>query len=1139
MRRLLLLILIGFALAGNAQAQTVEWTYATEAPASAPTFFPSETQPAGVVITAGTSVVRLDGKGAEVWKSTMLARTATPATVADIDMDEAVESLVALVDGTVVCLDQQGQVRWTHAFDTPAGGFKMLVAADLTPNRGLEILAGFDDGWLNCLSAEGELLWRFFGDRFRVGGIAVGCVDKDKVPEIVYGTDNGHVYCLDSFGRVEWRYTELAPYGRSGPNLADLNNDGKAEILITRSNVGNATCLMALDGLVGTFLWRTNDVMQGYFSNAVVDLDGDGVFEVIHGDKANNLYCENADGTRRWRAQLGGHGLFWAPAVADVDGDGQLEAIAGMRGTDPKSGASAYVVGATGAIKAELKLGTGANAGPAVGDIDGDGNLEVIFCSEGPNQVQALTWNGHGRVAWPSPRGNSRMTANGNVPEGGMPEPGAESAPHALRDMRPVGDMKIDTGDIVWGVGPWQVSWEEPVPENAFLEVIALRSGPADEMRIVDLKPGATSAAVPIHLVSGEAVQVVIHLHTNDPVVPRLVAVREAAPQSPDSCHFDAVNKACETAIEAARNVKAEASPLQVRLGMLRAEREAVRALAESKAPAEVIEDKATELRAHAAALETLAQRLGDFWRQGGTGDFVCWPDTNPWDPFDPVAAPEPFATDATVNIRAFGNEFEDAAVTLRNVSDKPIDVRCTFADPKGKQGRPLEPELAKHVTLRRAVPVAAAMHDRVFDALPELDLARTVSLPPDEARQVWLTVDTHGLKPGLHELTLYLGSLTKPPTIRAIPLRIEVWPVELPNDLFAKMNWASFNLNETSDQARTDMIEHGVAVVYGPPLPQIPVDNAGSRAGEVDWSEFDRNLARVPSHFTLLWGGPPACKWPTGTAPKEDNPEYAAGFKAGIHELASHLAAKGFPYRQWAFYPMDEPWNTGFTGIANLKRFCQRVKESDPKAQVYADPAGLVRVEYLEEFKDLVDIWQPELNLLKRDPKLLEWFHANAKRLWAYEAPGPAKDLLPLGHYRAYAWFAIKFGLEGVGYWVYRGEDNWWGSNDTDYSAVYQTNDLVVPSRRWEADRDGVEDYRAVHLLREAIKKARAAKRTEDADRAEALINEAADKIVGWQIGSIDEITRMTRDYEIDFNLFLEYREKIQQEISRLLAAK
>jgi hypothetical protein len=145
----------------------------------------------------------------------------------------------------------------------------------------------------------------------------------------------------------------------------------------------------------------------------------------------------------------------------------------------------------------------------------------------------------------------------------------------------------------------------------------------------------------------------------------------------------------------------------------------------------------------------------------------------------------------------------------------------------------------------------------------------------------------------------------------------------------------------------------------------------------------------------------------------------------------------------------------------------------------------------------------------------------------------------LPLGHYRAYAWFAVRFGLEGVGYWVYRGEDNWWTSSETDYSAVYQTNDLVVPSRRWEADRDGVEDYRAVNLLRDEIKKARAAGRSEDAERAENLINEAANKIVGWQIGIIDEITRMTRDYEINFNLFQQYRERIAQEIEKLRAAK
>ena len=262
-------------------------------------------------------------------------------------------------------------------------------------------------------------------------------------------------------------------------------------------------------------------------------------------------------------------------------------------------------------------------------------------------------------------------------------------------------------------------------------------------------------------------------------------------------------------------------------------------------------------------------------------------------------------------------------------------------------------------------------------------------------------------------------------------------------------------------------------------------------------------------------------------------------GFKAGIKELAEHLASKGFEYRQWAFYPIDEPWNTGFTEIPHLKRFCEMVKRADPKAQVYANPAGLVRVEYLNEFKGLIDIWQPEMNLLKRDPKLVEWFHANAKRFWAYEAPGPAKDLLPLGHYRAFAWLAWKFGLEGAGYWVYRGEDNWWASAGTDYSAVYQTNDLVIPSRRWEADRDGVEDYRAFHVFRKEIETARAAGRVAEADRAQALMDEAVGKVVGWQIGAIDEITRMTRDYEIDFDQLSGYRRRIAEAIMALRSSR
>ena len=330
-------------------------------------------------------------------------------------------------------------------------------------------------------------------------------------------------------------------------------------------------------------------------------------------------------------------------------------------------------------------------------------------------------------------------------------------------------------------------------------------------------------------------------------------------------------------------------------------------------------------------------------------------------------------------------------------------------------------------------------------------------------------------------------------------------------------------------------MLAHGLSCIYGPPLPSVPVDAQGNLAGEIDWASFDETLARVPKHFFMLWGAPPARQWPDGVTPEEDSELFINGVRTAIHALNDHLEQHGFTYDQWAFYPIDEPWNTGFTHIPDLKRFCTMIKRAEPRAQNYTDPAGLVRVEYVEEFKDLIDIWQPEMNLLKRDPELVEWFRLNADHFWSYEAPGPGKNLLPLGHFRAFAWLAWSFGCEGAGYWVYKANDIWWPIRDGDWSAVYQTNDLVVPSRRWEADRDGVEDYRALYVLAQEIDRARNDGRTGAAEKASTLMADAVADVVGWQIGSIDEITRMTRDYELDYDLLLDYRRRIAEAIMTL----
>ncbi|NUM54677.1 MAG: PQQ-like beta-propeller repeat protein [Candidatus Hydrogenedentes bacterium] len=1108
-------------------AQELEWTFPLDAPGSAPTLYPNEAGPTGIAVVAGRLVALLDGRGAPKWTADLADDLAGPATVADIDRDGESELLVMSVNGKLICLTATGQPLWERDFNTPTGGFKNVVAADLVAAPGMELVIGFDDGWLNCVGAKGDVLWRFFGDRGRVGGIAAADVDADGAPEIVYGTDNGHVYCLTGDGRVEWRYDELAPYGRSGPNIADANADGKPEVYITRSNVGNATCIMALDAATGAFLWRSKDIQQGYVSNAIVDLDGDGKSEILHGDKGNFLYCENADGSRRWQVELGGRGLFWAPAVGDVDGDGSPEIVAGMRGTDAKTGATVFVIGADGAIESTIKAGSSTNASPALADIDSDGAIELIVVAEGPkNEVQCYSWGKSGAIGWPSIRGKSAMTANSSVPLG---------APSDVPLRTPQDRRAREERSVVWGDNTWHVDLPFPASSSTFIEIAVQAEGQPHTTRVYDIKPGQTAVDLRWSYAHGERALVDVRHFDRDQS--RFIITANVIPGPVDACGLQELAKEADRVSQARIGARLDALLVSAKLASLRTEADAVRQRAGARAPYDELADAATALRRSAEALRSTIAAF-DALGPDNPATFTCSIDENPWDTFDHTTPTPPHAESEVLRITAYQDEFEDAALSLFNLTSESLDVRCQFFEPATSQGRPPgDPKETRAVTLRRALPIRTASGDRVWDALPELDHSRSLTIPGGEGRQLWLTLNTHGMQPGTQTFTLYLSTLGTEPFTRQVPIEFTVWPVALPGTVYRKMNWSNFNFSDASDQAIRDMIDHGINTIYGPGLPTIPVNAAGELAGEIDWSAFDAVMSRIPKHFFLMWGSPAPLKWP-GDVPAVDSETHIAGIRTAIHEMNRHLDPLGFGYDQWAFYPMDEPWNTGFTGIPELKAFCSRVKKAEPSAQIYADPAGSTRIEYVSEFKGLIDVWQPEMNILKRDPALVKWFQENSKHFWAYEATGPGKEMLPLGYYRAYAWLAWSLGTEGAGYWVYRGEDTWWPVGGGDWSAVYQSNEFVVPSRRFQADRDGVEDYRALYLLREEAKKARAAGRNAEAIKAETLIDEAVSKVVGWQIGAIDEITRFTRDYELDYGLLLDYRERIAELIVQMRSA-
>jgi len=114
----------------------------------------------------------------------------------------------------------------------------------------------------------------------------------------------------------------------------------------------------------------------------------------------------------------------------------------------------------------------------------------------------------------------------------------------------------------------------------------------------------------------------------------------------------------------------------------------------------------------------------------------------------------------------------------------------------------------------------------------------------------------------------------------------------------------------------------------------------------------------------------------------------------------------------------------------------------------------------------------QISFGLLARDPRMARIIHSG-KPIWSYEANDLVKSISPLRYSRANAWRAKYFGFQGIGFWCHSRNrvDLWFPGTKKgqEYALVYPGR-LPVPSARWEAVRDGLEDIAAITLLEQRI---------------------------------------------------------------------
>ncbi len=218
------------------------------------------------------------------------------------------------------------------------------------------------------------------------GGFAIGDVTGDGWPDVIAASNN-QVCALDGrTGAEHWCTTGLSasldPYGYSYPSIADMNGDGSPEVVVGNAILRGDSGAVRGRGSYGIGAAPYGGVPSSSYGalSAVLDIDGDGILEVITGNAAYDI-----DGNTIWN----NGGLDGLVAIADFDGDGQGEII---------KTSGVYVTGMeTDGTEVWGPLTYSGNLGaPAIDDLDGDGTPEFVFAAQ--NSLVAMEWGG--TVLW-------------------------------------------------------------------------------------------------------------------------------------------------------------------------------------------------------------------------------------------------------------------------------------------------------------------------------------------------------------------------------------------------------------------------------------------------------------------------------------------------------------------------------------------------------------------------------------------------------------------------------------------------------------------------------------------------------------------------------------------------------------------
>ncbi|MDH3244611.1 MAG: FG-GAP-like repeat-containing protein [Saprospiraceae bacterium] len=194
----------------------------------------------------------------------------------------------------------------------------------------------------------------------------------------------------------------------ASPRTCDLNNDGILDIVIgTGRNEfqPSDSAVIALNGATGEVLWHASATDQIVGSATFLDINSDGIKDVIIGGRGANLMAlQGHNGAVIWRYQtqdtvVNSHGyarfnFYNTQIIPDQNGDGIPDLLAANGGNvhaPPHSDKLRYpgvllvINSANGRVIAADIMPDGKETymSPVIHDFDGDGNMSILFGTGG------------------------------------------------------------------------------------------------------------------------------------------------------------------------------------------------------------------------------------------------------------------------------------------------------------------------------------------------------------------------------------------------------------------------------------------------------------------------------------------------------------------------------------------------------------------------------------------------------------------------------------------------------------------------------------------------------------------------------------------------------------------------------------